>query len=99
MHPLAGQGLNQGLGDVRSLIKTLEFAVLHGQDIGSVLSLEPYCSEQYFKNHLMLGVVDKLHKLYSTTSAPIVAVRSLGLDAVNAFGGLKKFIMSQAAGR
>ncbi|KAF8242361.1 ubiquinone biosynthesis hydrox [Wilcoxina mikolae CBS 423.85] len=99
IHPLAGQGLNQGIGDVRSLIKMIEYAVQNGQDIGSVLSLEPYYSEQYFKNHLMLGVVDKLHKLYGTTSAPMVAVRSLGLDAVNAFRGLKKFIMEQAAGK
>jgi len=97
IHPLAGQGLNQGIGDVRSLIKTLESSVQDGQDIGSVLSLEPYYSEQYFKNLVLLGVVDKLHKLYSTTSAPVVAVRSLGLDAVNAFPGLKRFIMRQAA--
>ena len=97
IHPLAGQGLNQGIGDVRSLIKTLESSVQDGQDIGSVFSLEPYYSEQYFKNHVLLGVVDKLHKLYSTTSAPVAAVRSLGLDAVNAFPGLKRFIMRQAA--
>lgn len=84
---------------MRSLIKTIEFAVLHGQDIGSILSLEAYSSEQYLKNHVMLGVVDKLHKLYGTASPPVVAIRSLGLDAVNAFGGLKKFIMAQAAGR
>jgi len=99
IHPLAGQGLNQGLGDVRSLIKTLEFAVQDGQDIGSVLSLEPYFSEQYLKNHILLGVVDKLHKLYATTSAPIVAARSLGLDAVDKLGVLKRFIMAQAAGK
>jgi ubiquinone biosynthesis monooxygenase Coq6 len=96
---LAGQGLNQGLGDVRSLIKTLEYAVQHGQDIGNVLSLEPYYSEQYLKNHVMLGVVDKLHKLYATSSAPVVAVRSLGLDVVDKLGPLKKFFMAQAAGR
>ena len=99
MHPLAGQGLNQGIGDVKSLTKAIEHAVQHGQDIGSVLSLEPYYSEQYFKNHLLLGVVDKLHKLYGTKFAPVVAVRSLGLEAVNAFPGLKKFIMDQAAQR
>ncbi|KAA8896124.1 hypothetical protein FN846DRAFT_921820 [Sphaerosporella brunnea] len=64
--------MDQGIGDVRSLIKTLEYAVQHGQDIGSVLSLEPYYSEQYLKNYVMLGVVDKLHKLYATMSAPVV---------------------------
>ncbi|KAH0608898.1 uncharacterized protein H6S33_001126 [Morchella sextelata] len=98
VHPLAGQGLNQGIGDVQSLIKTVETAVQNGQDIGSVLSLEPYYSEQYFKNHLMLGVVDKLHKLYGTTSAPIVALRSFGLSAVDAMTGLKSLIMKQASG-
>ncbi|RPB00900.1 ubiquinone biosynthesis hydrox [Choiromyces venosus 120613-1] len=98
VHPLAGQGLNQGIGDVQSLIKTLETAVQTGQDIGSTLSLEPYYSDQYFKNNLMIGVVDKLHKLYGTTFPPVVAVRSLGLRAVNVMEGLKSMIMKQAAG-
>ncbi|TGZ84344.1 ubiquinone biosynthesis hydrox [Ascodesmis nigricans] len=99
VHPLAGQGLNQGIGDVQSLVRTLEHAVQHGQDVGSLLSLEPYYSEQYLKNHMLMGVVDKLHMLYGTTSPPVVAVRSLGLSAVNALDGLKSFIMGRAAGR
>lgn len=66
---------------------------------GSIISLELYYSTQYFKNNLMLGVVDKLHKLYSTTSAPVVALRSFGLSAANTMGGLKSLIMKQAAGR
>ncbi|KAG0636489.1 hypothetical protein HOY80DRAFT_355020 [Tuber brumale] len=98
VHPLAGQGLNQGIGDAQSLIKALETAVQTGQDIGSTLSLEPYYSDQYFKNNLMIGVVDKLHKLYGTAFPPVVAVRSLGLRAVNAMEGLKSMIMEQAAG-
>jgi len=46
----------------------------------------------------MIGVVDKLHKLYGTAFPPVVAVRSLGLKAVNAMEGLKTMIMKQAAG-
>lgn len=91
--------MNQGIGDVQSLVRTLEHAVQHGQDVGSLLSLEPYYSEQYLKNHMLMGVVDKLHMLYGTTSPPVVAVRSLGLSAVNALDGLKSFIMGRAAGR
>ncbi|KAI9886794.1 MAG: hypothetical protein M1823_001364 [Watsoniomyces obsoletus] len=34
VHPLAGQGLNQGQGDVQSLAKTIIEATSHGQDIG-----------------------------------------------------------------
>lgn len=67
-------------------------------DIGSVLSLEPYLSNQYFKNNLMIGFVDKLHKLYGTTNWPVVTARSIGLRAVDAMEGLKTMIMKHAAG-
>ncbi|KAI1194212.1 hypothetical protein F5X97DRAFT_311718 [Nemania serpens] len=98
VHPLAGQGLNQGQGDVESLAKTIDYAVAHGQDIGTRMSLEPYNAERYGANHVMLGVVDKLHKLYSVQSGPLVPLRSWGLSAVNAMGSLKGFLMQQAAG-
>jgi len=98
IHPLAGQGLNQGQGDVESLVKTIDFAVAHGQDIGTRMSLESYNSERYAANHILLGVVDKLHKLYSVESGPLVPLRSWGLNAVNTIGPLKGFFMQQAAG-
>lgn len=98
IHPLAGQGLNQGQGDVQSLASTIEHAVSHGQDLGTSLSLEAYNSERYAANHVLLGVCDKLHKLYSAGSGPMVPLRSWGLNAVNAMGPLKRFIMDQAAG-
>jgi len=98
IHPLAGQGLNQGQGDIQSLAKTIEYAVSHGQDLGTRMSLESYVSERYAANHVLLGVCDKLHKLYSVGSGPLVPLRSLGLNAANALGPLKSFFMSQAAG-
>lgn len=97
IHPLAGQGLNQGQGDIQSLAKTIDYAVSHGQDIGAHLSLESYNAERYAANHLVLGVCDKLHKLYSVQSGPLVPLRSLGLSAVNAMRPVKDFLMNQAA--
>ncbi len=98
MHPLAGQGLNAGQADVASLLRTIENAVRHGQDIGSHMSLEPYNAERYAANNAILGVVDKLHKLYSVQSGPLVPLRSWGLSAVNMMTPLKQFFMSRAAG-
>jgi len=98
IHPLAGQGLNQGQGDVESLVKTIEYAVTHGQDIGVHMSLEPYNSERYVVNNMLLGVVDKLHKLYAVESGPLIPLRSIGLRAVNNLQPLKQFFMAQAAG-
>lgn len=98
IHPLAGQGLNQGQGDAAALMRTISHAVQTGQDIGSTLALESYTSERYAKNNAMLGVCDKLHRLYSVESGPLVGLRSLGLRAVDAMGPLKGFFMSRAAG-
>ena len=98
IHPLAGQGLNQGLGDVQSLVKTIEYAVSHGADIGTEMSLESYNSERWGANSRLLGTVDKLHKLYSIRSAPIVGLRSWGLGMVNKIPLVKEFFMRQAAG-
>ncbi|KAH9873425.1 hypothetical protein IAQ61_004048 [Plenodomus lingam] len=98
IHPLAGQGLNQGQGDAAALVRTISHAVQTGQDVGSTLALESYNSARYAENNAMLGVCDKLHRLYSVDSGPIVGLRSLGLRAVDAMGPLKSFFMSRAAG-
>ncbi|KAG5916598.1 hypothetical protein E4U53_004294 [Claviceps sorghi] len=98
IHPLAGQGLNQGQADVQSLVQTIHHAVSHGQDLGTYLSLEAYNRDRYAANHVMLGMCDKLHKLYSVQSGPLVALRSVGLQAVNALSPLKRFFMEQASG-
>jgi hypothetical protein len=34
VHPLAGQGLNQGLADVECLTRVIETSLLSGSDIG-----------------------------------------------------------------
>lgn len=96
-HPLAGQGLNMGQQDVESLVSALEVAATRGLDIGSLLSIEPYWADRYFANHLKLGVVDKLHKLYSTDWEPVVKLRSFGLNLVNSLDFVKRELMKQAS--
>ncbi|CAG8741444.1 12591_t:CDS:2, partial [Dentiscutata erythropus] len=83
IHPLAGQGLNQGLADVQSLVKVIEHGVVTGQDLGNIQLLKNYSSDRYLSNLIMLGVVDKLHKLFGNDFAPIVLMRSLGLQVIN----------------
>ena len=97
IHPLAGQGLNQGQADVAALVRTIEYALTHGADIGAEMSLEMYNMERWAANNRLLGVVDKLHKLYSVGFGPLVGVRGLGLKMVNQMGWLKGFLMQRAA--
>ena len=42
VHPLAGQGVNLGFGDVLQLQTALEGALQSGQDLGDVFMLKVY---------------------------------------------------------
>jgi ubiquinone biosynthesis monooxygenase Coq6 len=96
MHPLAGQGLNTGLGDAESLANSLEAALCEGQDPGTVLALRQYSRERYLANHLLMSGVDKLHKLYGTQSGLVVWARSMGLEVVNESSTLRSFFAKRA---
>lgn len=98
VHPLAGQGLNMGLGDVKALLEAIEYSVQHGGDIGVEGNLERYERQVYIANSRMLGVVDKLHWLYRWEGPLGVGIRSLGLKTVDKLGGLKGLLMAQAGG-
>lgn len=98
IHPLAGQGLNQGQGDAAALTRTVAAACAKGLDVGAQLALESYGADRYQANNAVLGVCDKLHKLYSVGSGPLVGLRSLGLRAVDGAGPLKGWLMKMAAG-
>lgn len=97
-HPLAGQGLNLGIADAESLNKSISHGMETGMDIGTCWALDSYNADRWAKNNAMLGVVDKLQKLYSAGSGPVVWGRSLGLDLVNKLGPLKGALMGAAAG-
>lgn len=43
-----------------------------------------------------MSVIDKLHKLYATTTDPVVWARSLGLETVNELDSIKYAIMMEA---
>ncbi|KZT25240.1 ubiquinone biosynthesis hydrox [Neolentinus lepideus HHB14362 ss-1] len=96
VHPLAGQGLNMGLMDVAALAGCVADAVRAGGDIGAYTALAPYARARYLENHKLLSAVDKLHKLYASTAAPLVWARSVGLEVVNELDAVKAALMMSA---
>jgi 2-polyprenylphenol 6-hydroxylase len=65
MHPLAGQGLNLGFGDlttIRALLQTR----LSGQDIGDARFLRHYQRSRAEPVDAMLFVTDQLHAVFAT---------------------------------
>nr|XP_054758264.1 ubiquinone biosynthesis monooxygenase COQ6, mitochondrial-like [Lytechinus pictus] len=97
VHPLAGQGINLGFGDVTSLTKTLSEAASMGKDLGSVSHLEEYETERQRHVLPVMGTIDVLKRLYSTSNPAAVLIRSLGLQVTNALGPVKDRIIASAA--
>ncbi|MGD9502252.1 MAG: FAD-dependent monooxygenase [Methyloceanibacter sp.] len=99
VHPLAGQGLNIGMRDVAALTETIVEAARLGLDIGGAVPLERYERWRRFDSAFSAAVMDGLNRLFSNDSAPLRALRDLGLGLVDRVPAVKRFLVSEAAGR
>lgn len=99
VHPLAGQGVNLGLRDAAELRDALSDAVQRGSDPGAEYVLRRYARRRRSADTLDAHAFDALARLFDRTEAPLVALRGLGLRAVNRLRPLKRAFAQHAAGR
>ncbi|XP_062973926.1 ubiquinone biosynthesis monooxygenase COQ6, mitochondrial isoform X1 [Elgaria multicarinata webbii] len=97
IHPLAGQGVNMGFGDIACLTHYLSAAAFNGKDLGSLKHLLQYEGERQRHNLSLMVAIDLLKRLYSTSIAPFVLLRTWGLQATNAVPPVKERIMAFAS--
>ncbi|XP_044780679.2 ubiquinone biosynthesis monooxygenase COQ6, mitochondrial isoform X2 [Bubalus bubalis] len=97
VHPLAGQGVNMGFGDISTLLHHLSTAAFNGKDLGSMSHLTSYETDRQRHNTALLAATDLLKRLYSTRATPVVLLRTWGLQATNAVSPLKEQIMAFAS--
>lgn len=89
VHPLAGQGVNLGFGDVKVLVDVLANAVYSGSNVGDLNHLLKYEESRLQHNvPIMLGI-HGIQSIFSTNVSPIVMARSLGLQITNSVPFLK----------
>lgn len=96
IHPLAGQGVNLGYGDVARLVKALEDNIKHGRLFPSYDYLCQYETESLRHNLPLVNAIDGLQQLYCSENPLFIGARSVGLQFVNSNAWLKKFLMSTA---
>jgi len=97
VHPLAGQGVNLGFGDVTSLADSVEGMLVDGAGLGNYSYLCQYETHRQRHNLVTMAGIDGLQKLFCTTSTPIALARAIGLTATNAVVPMKKIIMRHAS--
>jgi len=98
IHPLAGQGVNLGLGDAKKLAETLSLANKRQSDIGHHLVLRKY--ERARKGQILstLLAMDFLNRTFTREDTLSLGLRSIGLNFVDKTAFLKKKMMLQAMG-
>jgi len=96
VHPLAGQGLNLGLGDVEALVATVA-----GREPfrgpGDIQVLRRYRRARAEPVAAIRLVTDGLHRLFTTPAAPVAWMRNAGLSWVDAVPALKRVLVEQAS--
>lgn len=98
VHPIAGQGLNQGLRDVAALAEVVTDALRRGEDIGATDVLARYAAWRSFDATLLARATDAFNTLFSNDNQAVRVVRDLGLAAVNATPALRRGFIREAAG-
>jgi len=96
LHPLAGQGLNLGLGDADCLAQQVLLTAERGRDIGLLSNLRPYERWRKKQNLSMIVAMQGFKELFASSFRPIVWLRAKGLTVVNNFNLLKYFFVRRA---
>ncbi len=97
VHPLAGQGLNLGLQDVRELARTLA-AREPVRDIGDQRLLRRYERSRAEPILAMDGIIGALFALFGAEGRMASRVRNAGLNLTDRLPVIKNILMRQAMG-
>lgn len=98
VHPLAGQGLNLGLGDVQDLLGVLQ-AKEAFRRAGDMRVLSRYRRARAEPVLAMSLVTDGLHRVFASQCAPLAWARNEGMRLVDRVPFLKRRLIQAAAGR
>ncbi len=97
VHPLAGQGLNLGFGDVAELIRILSTQSKY-QGVGDCSVLSRYRRKRAEPIFAMRWVTHGLHQLFGLPGVPAMVARNVGMRLVNRLPLVKRLLIQEAAG-
>lgn len=98
IHPLAGQGANLGLLDVRALADVITGEMARGLPWDEPAVLRRYQRQRMGHNLAMAGLMEGFRRLYADQPLPLRWLRNTGMQAVDRLAPLKRRIMQEATG-
>src|SRR5690606_20699445 len=97
VHPLAGQGLNLGLGDVEALIRVL-VAKESYRGVGDKRVMDRYRRARAEPLLAMRLATDGLHRLFTSQAPPLMLARNVGMQLVDRVPFIKRRLIAGASG-
>ncbi len=98
IHPLAGQGANLGLQDAAELARVIEVAIAAGLHPGDRPVLRRYERARKGANLTMMHSMTGLNRLFTTDSALVREIRSVGMRLFNRSGPIRERAVKVALG-
>ncbi len=97
IHPLAGQGLNQGIKDIESIVSIFSKYLGLGLELNSIAFTE-YEKARYRDNFAMFLITDNLNRIFSNNIFPLNIIRKINLSIFNEIDWLKKRFSNYGSG-
>ncbi len=91
LHPVAGQGFNLALRDVRELTWHLS-AVSAAQDFGAQIVLRAYAKSRSLDRRSVIGFTNSLIDVFGSEIAPLAHARGAGLVVLDLLPPLRNFL-------
>ena len=98
MHPIAGQGWNLGIKDVKNLYKISQNFKELGLEIGSLNFCKKYHDDCFYDAYRFYNITDKLNNLFMRDTRIINSLRGIGFEFIEQNNFLKKNISDFAMG-
>ena len=98
IHPIAGQGWNLGMRDVKKLYKISKNYSDLGLDLGNYEFCKEYNDQCFYDAYQLYQITDKLDYIFKNNSLSLKAVRALGFKILNKNKKLKNLISDFAMG-
>ena len=98
LHPIAGQGWNLGIRDIKRFLDITKNTKNLGLEVGEGLMCKKYHDSAFYDSYLLYQITDKLNSIFLDEKRTAKLIRSTGFNLIDKNLKIKKFITNYAMG-